>query len=137
MLDFTDVLHAMPDVVISGGDDPASSCGSLVQDMTDDQCFALLQSKHDMGHFSACNVVSQLKALCIGMTTMAEKVVGTCKLCAQYNPGWQKFHLQSSVEAILPMEHVCTDLTAWLGTTVDGFNMALVMVCVFSQFVIL
>jgi hypothetical protein len=139
-LEFAEPHEPGTEVQIEGGEDSIEQLDKLMNELSDEQRYALIQSQHDMGHFGARNVVAQLKALDIvfpGMTVMAERVVNSCKVCAQYNPGRTKFHPQSSIEARLPMEHIGLDLTAKLGTTMDGFNLVLVIVCVFSKFVIL
>jgi hypothetical protein len=139
-LDFTKPDEPDTGVHIEGGEHSIEQLNELVNELSAEQRYAVIQSQHEMGHFGARNVVAQLKALDIifpGMTTMAEQIVSRCKVCAQYNPGRKRFHPHSSIEARLPMEHIGIDLTAKLGTTSDGFNMVLVIVCVFSKFVIL
>jgi hypothetical protein len=100
----------------------------------------LLERKHAEGHFHAKHLYSALLDegyFWPGMRSQCEQLVASCDDCLRFNVGRAGFAPLRFVNARYPFEHVAIDLGTFSVTSPRGMNFILVVVCVFSRFLLL
>ena len=101
---------------------------------------ALLEAKHADGHFHALILFKSLLEeghFWPGMRTACTRFVAACEQCARFNVKRSGFRPLRFINAKYPFEHLAMDLGELGTTSPRGNNFILVVVDVFSRFVLL
>ena len=104
--------------------------------LTDHQKAALLTQAHQKGHFGANTIYKQLRLegyLWDNMYTQCIKLVQACQECQRYNIGKHGFHPPTTVNVLLPFDHMGIDLKEMVKTP-RGYRYILVVIDYATRF---
>jgi transposase InsO family protein len=100
----------------------------------------IVERNHLLGHHGAESLYRKLWGLGYywpGMRSLCVKTVAVCRQCIRFSIGKRGFHLQHSVDAKFPFDHVAVDTFDIGVTTPRGITYVLVLTDLATRFVIL
>ena len=95
---------------------------------------------HGMGHFGSRHTINQMRHCGENWAHLDEhvrQVTESCTVCQHWTLGTRKFHPRQRISSAMPWDHIQFDLITSFPEDVNGFQYILVVVDVFTGFVIL
>ena len=100
----------------------------------------LIQKAHALGHYGRRAVFDALYDSGFwwrGMRAQIEEELRFCDACLRYTVGKHGYHPSGTVHALLPGDHYQVDLSVHLPESPDGFKCLMVLIDVFTNFVVM
>jgi hypothetical protein len=100
----------------------------------------LLEQAHEAGHFGQTQLVTRVKSLGYwwpGLYADAEQTVNSCVPCQRYTIATRRYKPLQTILSSAPWTHVQVDCLTNLPVSEDGYTAMLVILCIFTGFVIL
>jgi transposase InsO family protein len=126
-----DIDAALPSMAVSDRSMTTVTCA--------DEQKEIVRRWHQWGHYSAKGLARLIKEegyTWPGLHKMCEDICKRCSECQKHNTGVTVYHSMVSPLATLPMDHIAIDMSGPHRTTDNEEHYLLVLVDVFSQFVL-
>ena len=101
----------------------------------------VVEKAHSLGHFGVNAVIKHLlkvqRIWFPNMAALVQSVLNNCDSCCRYNIGTVGYNPAQYITSAAPFDHVMIDTSVHLPPTTDGYTALLVIIDVFSGYVIL